>query len=210
VDSTRAALEQIGMIVRDMPTTPIVLQALLRVALVGSSRAAFALLPVDPDTRLANARVLIAQEANGFVKALDQYVEFRYLGRLRPTANYVDTARNQNAAIYPSGRPPGDGVVLQRLAAELGNALSATPDYTDQDRELLAEHVSWLWNTLSGLAHTHAWPKLLPAMGGDRRSPGDFAGDFHMIAVMARIAMLAVKDRRNPGTANTTAPVSLA
>lgn len=208
-DAARSALEQVSTIVRHLPTTPIVIQALLRVALVGAARAAFALLPDDPDTRLENARVLVAQESGGFVKALDQYAAFQHLTGLRPAPDYVNNATDQHLAIQQGRRPPGDGVVLQRVADQLGAALSVTPEYADQQRQQLAEHVTWLWNTLSGLAHTHAWPKLLPAAGSDRRSPGNFAADFHMIAVMAHVALLAVDHRRQPGSANTRTAVPL-
>lgn len=59
----------------------------------------------------------------------------------------------------------------------------------------------------SGAAHTHAWPRLLPGSGADRRIPGDFPGDFFMIVVTAHIAMRCVLSRLESGSANTTAPV---
>lgn len=55
-------------------------------------------------------------------------------------------------------------MVGPRWAASLG--------YQDGNRERLQEHFNWLWNTYSGVAHTHAWPQL-PGTG--QRVPGDFS-----------------------------------
>jgi hypothetical protein len=211
VEAARGALDQISYILHhNAPTSAIALHALLRAALVGSGRTVFALLPSDPSVRLQNARVLIAQEGMGFTQALDRYARFKSLSGLRPDAQYLATAQEQNAAIQQGRRPPGDGVVMQGAAEAIAAALAAMPEYPNGNRESLQEHVTWLWNTYSGAAHTHAWPRLLPGSGQDRRFPGDFPGDFLMIATAAQLAMLSFKSRFQPGSANTTAPVPLA
>lgn len=210
-EGARCALDQISYILhQNAPTSPIALHALLRAALVGSGRVVFALLPSDPDVRLKNSRVLVAQEARGFTQALDRYAEFQSFTELRPDDAYLTKAREQNAAIQQGQRPPGDGAVMQGAAETIAGALAAMPEYPEENREGLQEHVTWLWNTYSGAAHTHAWPRLLPSIGGDRRFPGDFPGDFLMIATIAHLAMVSFKSRFQPGSANTTAPVALA
>lgn len=207
-EAARGALDQISWILRhNSPTSMIVLDALLRVALVGSGRVVFALLPPDPSVRLQNARVLIAQEGQGFAQALERYAGFKRLAGLRPDADYLEKARHQNATIQAGRRPLGDGAVMQDAAETVATALATMSGYPDQDREVLREHVTWLWNTYSGVAHTHAWPRLLPGYGQDRSAPGDFAGDFCMIATTAHIAMLSFKSRWEPGSTNTTLPV---
>lgn len=209
-EAARGALDQIGDILRhNTPTSMIVLHALLRAALVGSGRIVFALLPADPSVRLQNARVLVAQEARSFTRALDRYAGFAQLSRLRPTTEYLQTAREQNAALQEGARVTGDGAVMDGAAEVVGSALAATPEYPDGNKELLREHVIWLWNTYSGAAHTYAWPRLLPNSSQDRRVPGDYPGDFYMVAVTAHIAMLSFKSRFQPGSANTTVPVPL-
>lgn len=210
VDAARGSFDQISYILRhNLPTSMIVLQALLRSALVGSARVVFALLPANPSTRLQNAKVLVAQEGKSFMQALDCYTGFEQLAGLRPDAEYLATARQQNTEIQDGRRPPGDGVVMNRAADVVAEALAAAPEYRDESRQQLREHVVWLWNTYSGLAHTHAWPRLLPGSGQDPRVPGDFPGDFYMIATIAQIAMVAFKCRSQPGSANTTDPVPL-
>ena len=163
VEAARGALDQISYILHhNAPTSAIALHTLLRAALVGSGRTVFALLPSDPSVRLRNARVLIAQEGMGFTQALDRYARFKSLSGLRPDAQYLATAQEQNAAIQQGRRPPGDGVVMQGAAEAIAAALAAMPEYPNGNRESLQEHVTWLWNTYSGAAHTHAWPRLLP------------------------------------------------
>lgn len=209
-EAARGALDQISDIVRrNSPTSVIVLHALLRAALVGSGRVVHALLPADPSVRLHNARVLVAQEARSFTRALNCYAGFEQLSRLRPTMEYLEAARQQKAALQEGHEAPGDGAVMNGAAEVIGAALASTPEYPNGNKKLLREHVIWLWNTYSGAAHTHAWPRLLPNFSSDRRVPGDYPGDFYMIAVTAHIAMLSFKSRLQSGSANTTEPVAL-
>jgi hypothetical protein len=91
----------------------------------------------------------------------------------------------------------------------IGEALAAAPEYPDSHRQLQREHVIWLWNTYSGAAHTYAWPQLTPGTGQDRRVPGDYPGDFFMVASTAHVAMLSLQSRLQPGSAGTTDPVSM-
>ncbi|WP_424184972.1 hypothetical protein ACOBQX_24210 [Actinokineospora sp. G85] len=209
-DAARGALDQIRDILRNnIPTSPIVLQALLRSALVGSGRITFALFPADPSTRLQNARSLVAQESNSFMRALDAYAKFKQLLGARPDDHYRASAQQQNDELLKGGKPFGDGAVLTGAAEVIGAALAAAPEYSDENKQILREHVIWLWNTYSGAAHTYAWPRLLPRSGQDRRVPGDFPGDFFMVTVTAHVAMLSLQSRLQPGSANTTAPVPL-
>jgi hypothetical protein len=209
-NAARGALDQISGLLRDrIPTSMIVLHALLRSALVGSGRLAFALLPADPSTRLRNARVLIAQESNSFMRALDAYADFEKLLLVRPEDEYRAKARQQNEALQDGGRLRGDGAVMTGAAEVISAALAAESGDLDGNQQSLREHVIWVWNTYSGEAHTYAWPRLLPSTGQDRRVPGDYPGDFFMVANTAHIAMLALQDRLRSGSANTTAPVTM-
>lgn len=209
-DAARGALDQIRDILRNnIPTSMIVLHALLRSALVGSGRIAFALLPADPSARLRNAKILVAQESNSFMRALDEYAKFEKLLLMRPDDQYLATAREQNDALRDGGRLRGDGAVMTGAADVIGAALAAAPECPDGHRQLQREHVIWLWNTYSGAAHTYAWPQLTPSTGDDRRVPGDFPGDFFMVASTAHIAMLSLQSRLQPGSADTTEPVPM-
>jgi len=208
LDASRAALDQISYILRrNTPTTLVVLQSLLRTALVGAGRGAFALLPADPSERLRNARLLVSQETVSFIRALDRYAEFEQFSLLRPDEQYVRTAREQSAAVLGGTRPKGDGAVMDGAAGVIADALGSSSPDGGRSHQILREHITWLWNTYSGLAHTHAWPRLLPGYGQDRQAPGDFAGDLFMVASVAHLAMLAFRSRLQPGTAETTSPV---
>lgn len=155
-NAARGALDHIRDILRNgIPTRVIVLHALLRSALVGSGRITFALLPADPSARLQNARVLVAQESNSFMRALDEYAKFEKLLLMRPDDQYLATAREQNEALRGGGRLRGDGAVMTGAAEVIGAALAAAPEYPDGHRQLQREHVIWLWNTYSGAAHTY-------------------------------------------------------
>lgn len=205
-DSARGALDQIAYIIEtNAPTSMIVLHALLRAALVGSGRVVFALLPADPSIRLQNSRVLVTQESKSFTQALNRYASFNQLSGLRPPADNLETAKQQNSSLHAGQRAPGDGAVMEGAAQLISEALALTPEYEDGHKELLREHVIWLWNTYSGVAHTYAWPRLLPGSGEDRRVPGDF----YMIAATTHIAMVAFRSRMGPGSAGTTAHVPL-
>jgi hypothetical protein len=208
--AARDALDQVSYILRnEIPTSAIVLQALIRSALVGSGRTTFALLPADPNARLQNANVVVAQESNSYMRALDEYAKFEKLLLMRPKEQDRATAQTQNDALHNGGRLRGDGAVMTGAAEVVGAALAAAPDYPEGNRQLQREHVIWLWNTYSGLAHTYSWPRLMPSSGRDGRVPGDFPGDLFMVANTAHIAMLSLQSRLQPGSANTTAPVPM-
>jgi hypothetical protein len=201
-------LDQITSIIREqLPTSPIVLHALLRAALVGSGRAVFSLFPTDPEVRLANARAIIAQEAQGFTKALQCYAQFTHLVNLRPETQDVDNALRQSAAIQDGHRRLGDGALMQGAVKVIAAGLAATNSSANVNLKVWEEHTDWLWNTYSGAAHTHAWPRLLPGFSQDRRMPGDFPGDLYMIATTTHIAMRSLESRFRPGSAQSTQSV---
>lgn len=207
--AARQALDQISYLLRnDVPKSAIVLQALIRSALV-SGRTAFALLPADPSERLQNAELVVAQESSSYMRALNEYAEFKQLLLMRPDKQDLDEAQTQNDALRNGRRLPGDRAVMTGAADVIGAALAAIPNYREENPELRREHVIWLWNTYSGLAHTYGWPRLMPSSGRDRRVPGDFPGDLFMVANIAHIAMLSLQSRLESGSANTTAPIPL-
>jgi hypothetical protein len=208
--AARDALDQVSHILRNaVPTSPIALQALIRSAIVGSGRTAFALLPANPSERLKNAQLLVAQESTSYMRALDEYANFGKLLLMRPKEEERTASQRQNDALRGGGRPRGDGAVMTGAAEVIGAALAVTPNYPDENPQLLREHAIWVWNAYSGLAHTYSWPRLMPCSGRDRRVPGDFPGDLFMVANTAHIAMLSLQSRLQPGSADTTALVPM-
>ncbi len=65
------------------------------------------------------------------------------------------------------GRPPGEAKTLDSMAEIIGEILaradSAVPQQELDDHTTVAkEHVRWMFNIYSGIAHGFAWPWLAP------------------------------------------------
>jgi len=68
--AARGALDQIASLLgHNLPTASIVLQALLRTALLGAGRVVFALAPAEPGQRQRNVRVVLRQEGAASCRA---------------------------------------------------------------------------------------------------------------------------------------------
>lgn len=215
--SASSSLQQIAYtITHPVPTTRVALQSLMRVALLGTARTALVLLPSDPKQRLKNAKMVLAQDCQSGIRALEEYAKFQGMRAMSPPAALLEELRQQKADLYPQGRVPGEGTVIKRQTEAFIQALQKAQD--DQDDALIVEdigpdilrdHASWLWNTYSGLAHVHSWPRLLPGLSPDPNMPGDFPLDLYMIANSCVIAFSAYLDRADASSVGTTKPVSL-
>ena len=64
LQTSRGCLAQIATLIKDgVPTSPVVLQTLLRTSLLSSGRVVYMLGPEDADARLAHARVVLRQDS---------------------------------------------------------------------------------------------------------------------------------------------------
>lgn len=215
--SASSSLQQIAYtITHPVPTTRVALQSLMRVALLGTARTALVLLPSDPNQRLKNAKMVLAQDCQSGIRALGEYAKFQGMRAMRPPAELLEDLRHQRADLYPQGRVPGEGTVIKRQTEAFIQALQMAQEgqddaviLEDYGPEILRDHASWLWNTYSGLAHVYSWPRLLPGISPDPNMPGDFPLDFYMIANSCVTAFSAYLDRVSEDSACTTKRVNL-
>lgn len=209
IDSANTALQQIAYFLEDTSRVDrITLQSLLRVAILGTARTAFVLLPTDPTKRLENAKIVIAQDCQSGIRGIRQYVEFKGMPAMAPHPEVLEDLRKQKAELYPSGRLPGETTIIARQTEALIEALHAAGVDKDFSTDIMRDHASWLWNTYSGLAHANSWPLLLPGLSADPRIPGDFPIDFYMTITAFHVAVLAYFDRTQPGSESTTEHVN--
>jgi len=215
--SASSSLQQIAYtITHSVPTTRVALQSLMRVALLGTARTALVLLPSDPKQRLKNAKMVLAQDCQSGIRALEEYAKFQGMRAMSPPAELLADLRQQRANLYPQGRVPGEGTVIKRQTEAFIQALQMAQEGQDDaviledvGPEILRDHASWLWNTYSGLAHAYSWPRLLPGISADPNMPGDFPLDFYMVANSCVMAFSAYLDRAVADSACTTTPVNL-
>lgn len=205
LDSANAALQQIAYFLEDTSQIDrITLQSLMRVAILGTARAAFVLLPTEPDKRLENAKIVIAQDCQSGIRGVQQYVEFKGMPAMAPQPDVLEGLQQQKVELYPNGRLPGETTIIVRQTEALIEALHAAGVDKNSSTDIMRDHASWLWNTYSGLAHANSWPLLLPGLSADPRIPGDFPIDFYMTVSAFHVAILAYFDRTQPGSESTT------
>ena len=95
---------------------------------------------------LARSRSLVATGVRAQCLGMMSFTDLTSIPSDHPTP-LTDRLR---AAVAVPGRP--------RLSDSRGR------QYPNGNRESLQEHVTWLWNTYGGAAHTHAWPGCFPAL----------------------------------------------
>jgi len=184
--AARGALDQIASIfANNLPTNAIVLQALLRTALLGAGRVVFALAPADPGQRQRNVRAVLRQEGRSLMQSLDSFAEFEHLVALKPHGGYLDEQRRRNRALQEAHRPAGEAKTLKEVARVIGEQL-ATSGFDDSTvPDVLTEHIMWIWHAYSGAAHGFAWPCLLP---GTASMAGDFIADLGVVVSVTHLA----------------------
>lgn len=206
--SARGALSHVSYVIQNpVPTSPVVLQSLLRTALVGSARTLYILLPQDPNTRVERGRAILARDGESGRQGLIRYAAFKGMRAIAPPLDLVQAVGRQRDAMWPRGNPPGDGKIVEGMTQSLVEAFEIEGLADEFGPDFLHDHTEWLWNTYSGIAHGYLWPRLLWGVSPDRRIPGDFPLDLHQIAASAHMAIVAALSRSLPGTAGTTEPV---
>jgi len=183
--AARGALDQIASLLgHDLPTDTIVLQALLRTALLGAGRVVFALAPADPEQRQRNVRVVLRQESRSLMQGLNAFAEFEHLALLKPHGGYLEEQRRKNKALQDGSQPAGEAMILKEVAGVIGEQL-VTSGLDDSPPGVVAEHIMWIWHAYSGAAHGFAWPWLLP---GTASLAGDFIADLGFVVPVTHLA----------------------
>ncbi len=207
--NARGALDHISYLIQNpVPTSPIVLHALLRAALVGSARTLYVLLPQDPQTRLERGRAILARDCESGRQGLEKFATFEGMRAIAAPEALVEAGGSQRKQLWPKGNPPGDGQIIEGMTRSIVDALELAGLSEEFGPDILRDHSNWLWKTYSGLAHGYMWPRLLWRISRDRRLPGDFPFDLYQVATATHVALLAALSRSQPDTAATTTLVS--
>ena len=210
LEASTGALHQISYLSsNEVPTSPIVFQSLLRIALVGSARVVYVLLPPDPDERLDRAAAVLAQDAGSGIKALKLYTQFDGLAGVRAPEELLAAFQSQKGRLEQRRRHTVDGDVVGGMTDAIVDALELAGIEGGVEHEILRDHADWLWNTYSGLAHGYSWPRVMWSLSGDRRIPGDFPMDLYHVATCTQVALVAFLARAAPDSAGRKATVTL-
>jgi len=119
--AARGALDQIASIVaQNLPTNAIVLQSLLRAALLGAGRVVFALAPADLEQRQRNVRTVLRQEGRSLMQGLESFAKFEHLMTLKPPDGYLEEQRSRNTTLSDAPRPAGEAKTLEEVARVIG------------------------------------------------------------------------------------------
>ncbi|MGJ3510131.1 hypothetical protein [Enemella sp. A6] len=171
------------------PTKPIVLQSLLRSALMGAGRVVFALGPEDPLERLANCRAIVHQDGHSYVSALKDFATFQAIEVLRPTDDEVEATTQRHRSTYGGNRPRGEFNTIQAMAETIGKLVEQQAD-DSQPVAALSDSIKWCWHVYSGAAHGYGWPRYVPSFSrnGTTRMPGSFLTDLGIVVPVVHTA----------------------
>lgn len=139
----------------------VVLQALLRPALIASGRVVFVLESDDRDVQLEHALVVLRQECGSYLSALKSFSEFQYLLGLRPLREAVASAEAVTSAVRSRAPHRGEGQVLDDMAELVSAAVAKRPE-NDVEAGVMEEGVKLAWHMFSGGAHGYVWPDNIP------------------------------------------------
>lgn len=187
------ALEQVSLLFRnEIATTPVVLSSLLRVAVLGGSRVVFVLGPDDPADRKRNLEVVIRQESASLNRLYKNAEKFASLEGLVPPPEILTAQRDRFAQWNISSRPMGEAAMLSQMAGIVTTRLAAR-GFSAPDT--LAEHLSWIFDTNSGMAHGYGWPMLVPGTGD---LPGNYIADLLMVTCLGQLAFELAQEHTDP------------
>jgi hypothetical protein len=192
VEAAHGALSQISLLINgSIPTTPVVVESLLRLALLGAGRVVYILGPETAEHRLANATVVLRQEARSLSKAYDAYEKFTQFRSLVPPQSVLTSQRLRNASLQGMGPLIGEEKTLAAMAVVIAQSLTRD-GYAGLDTEAyLTEHCAWMFHMTSGCAHGFGWPRLLPSTGS---FPGRFVSDLTLVANVSLLAVSLLRD----------------
>jgi len=178
------ALSQISRFIVDgVPTTPSVMQTLVRSALLGAGRVVYVLGPPSPEARQENARMVLRQEGQSLMRAYNAFEQFKQLN-LVPPADIIAAQRERNNVVQSGARAVGEEKILLAMATVIGETLTAN-GYESPEGSPLTELMTWIFQVYSGVTHGFAWPRLVP---GTNSMPGLFIADLYMVTCVAHIA----------------------
>jgi hypothetical protein len=187
VSASQACLSQIRTIViDDVKTSPEVLATLCRTALMSSSRILFVVGPQDEEVRLTNALRVMRQESDSLQRCYKTAKTFSKLVALVPPASVLKQQGRRHEHLKTLTPRPGESEILEETAKIVGDLLLAAGYDLGETQPALSEHLLWIFNMYSGVAHGFAWPRLVP---GTNSLAGDFSADLWITACAAQLAV---------------------
>lgn len=182
-----------------------VVATLSRAALVSTGRLIYVLGPFDADERVENARQVSRQQAGSYLAMIESardFTEFETLQAERVPNQDSDPFAKEVDRLGKGGTR--DGAMLKSTAHTMAEAIardSAHGTDNSQVQKQLQEHIEWMWNVWSGMAHGYAWPDLVP---GERSAdqhivPGHWVGDFHQLASFTKLALSHLREASRKG-----------
>lgn len=177
------------------PAKPIVLQTLARTALLASARVIFVLGSDDKGERERNAKIVLRQESKSLTRLYNEAESFQHLRALVPPQDVLDAQRARAELVNRSAPQFGEAKTLQEMAQLVGRLLVQNGEAMDDPAAMQGEHLSWMFNVYSGVAHGFAWPGLVP---GTEDMPGHFLADLMMISGMTHLAFFLTLRRSQP------------
>lgn len=165
---------------------------LSRAALLGSVRIIYILGPTDPETRVRHAQRVIRAQAESQLRAIRTFSQFGSLKGLQAPGDLVDALEEVRKELPKESVT--DTAMIASTASIIGDWLTARG--ADQPPVALEDHLPWMWNAWSGIAHGWAWPKYLPGNEDPDRdvAPGSWILDFKALALIVHLALKLLAD----------------
>lgn len=182
-----------------------VVASLSRAALVSTGRLIYVLGPSDSAERVEHARQVSVQQARSHSSLVTRSRGFTKLAGLQAEEVPEHAADPCVEEISRLGNGARDGDMLSSIAgtmAEFATRGSTTSEDRTSVQKQLQEHIEWMWNVWSGMAHGYAWPDLAP---GERSTtqhtvPGHWVGDFLQFASFTQLALIQLRDATGRAT----------
>lgn len=168
--------------------------SLSRAALVSAVRIVYVLGPVDPATREDHARRVLRGQAVSHLRGVTAFSSFEDLVALIPPETLKDDLTASRDAL------DGGGVTDTQMIADTAAVIARTiadsaPDHLGEVAAK-GEHLAWMWNVWSGIAHGYAWPTLVPGVQDDGQQvmPGHWVTDFGTLSSIVLLALHLLRD----------------
>lgn len=160
---------------------------LSRAALLCSTRVIYILGPADPDERVRNAERVIRTQATSQLRAIRRFSKFGVLKGIQAHSELVHSLRLVLDEL-PQGHVT-DTEMIASAALIIGSWLMSHG--AEESPEALEDHLAWVWNNWSGIAHGWAWPKYVPGREDPNvdTAPGNWILDFHTVAMILHLAL---------------------
>ena len=163
-------------------------------ALLAAGRLVFILGPEDPEVRLSNATRILRHESDSLHRLYTLASKFKKFIALIPPANVLEPQKRRHRHLESVTKRQSEATILRETAQIVGDLFLASGYDDGKEQPALTEHLLWIFNIYSGLAHGFGWPRLISTQS----IPGDFAGDLWNTAATNQIAVDLMEKAHRP------------